>query len=276
MSVTERGATRLENLRDERDDLLRSLRDLVTEHVAGDIADEDYERLRRDYIARTSLLLKKIEELERPTEAGATSPGHRHRPRLRRVLGRSKTRRVLVALIAIWVLAAVSLIALHFAGVRLPGQSATGSISLSEALVVQQELTQASVIAGTGDISDAIKLYGQVLAKVPNQHEALTYQGWLIRLSGSSAHDQSVTLSGDAELKRAVSIAPNYPDARGLYGIALFEDLHRTHDSLAQFDALVRDHPAASFVTSIRAQVISIYKSANVTPPALIAKSPAS
>jgi hypothetical protein len=250
------------------------LRDLESEHVAGDIADEDRDRLRRDYISRTSVLLAKIEVLERPIEDAQAAPVPHMQ--LRRALGRSKTRRILIALIAVWVLAAVGLVALHFAGVRLPGQSATGSISLSEALVVQQELTQASDLAGIGDISQAIVVYGEVLAKVPNQHEALTYQGWLIRLSGVAAHGRSVVSRGDLELARAASVAPGYPDARGLYGIALFEDLHQTRAALNQFSAMLRDHPAATLIAALRPRVLPVYTSAKVAVPAQFTKSPAS
>ena len=238
------------------------MRDLESEHVAGDIADEDRDRLRRDYISRTSVLLAKIEVLERPIEDAQAAPVPHMQ--LRRALGRSKTRRILIALIAVWVLAAVGLVALHFAGVRLPGQSATGSISLSEALVVQQELTQAIVV------------YGEVLAKVPNQHEALTYQGWLIRLSGVAAHGRSVVSRGDLELARAASVAPGYPDARGLYGIALFEDLHQTRAALNQFSAMLRDHPAATLIAALRPRVLPVYTSAKVAVPAQFTKSPAS
>ena len=265
MITSQRRDSRLTALRAERDDLLRSLSDLEAERVAGDLTDADHEELRRDYISRTSALLRAIEALETSGADGASQS--KAMSRVRRMLGRSRSRRAIIVLLVAWVLIAVSLVGLHFAGVRLPGQSATGSISLSEALVVQTELTQASDLAGAGNISQAISVYEQVLTKVPNQHEALTYQGWLIRLSGLAAHRSDIVARGDAELARAVAVAPGYPDARGLDAVALFDDRHEKGAALTQARAMLADHPAASLVAALRTQLVSIYESAHVAPP---------
>lgn len=274
MTNTPGNVSRLSTLSRERDDLLRSLEDLEIEHGAGDITTHDYDRLRMTYIARTGALLDEIAMLESNPDLDVAP--HSSSMRLRRRLGRRNARRVLISLIALWVLAGAALVALHFAGVRLPGESATGSISLSQALVVQQQLTQASDLAGTGNVAQAIAVYGQVLAKVPHQHEALTYQGWLIRLSGVSARKQNVIAKGDAEIARAVSIAPSYPDARGLYGVALADDLHDFAGAVAQFEAMARDHPSATLLGALDPQVRVVFQRAKVAIPSIFRSSASS
>ena len=262
-------AGRLGRLRDERDNLLRSLEDLETERRAGDVEPLDYASLRQSYIARTSLLLHEITVLEQQSEL--ITDRRSLLSRIRRSLGRRRSRRLLVAFALLWAVAGVTLAALHFAGVRLPGQSATGTVSLSEALVVQQQLAQASELAGTGQIAEAITLYSRVLATVPHQHEALTYQGWLIRLSGISAGQRLVVARGDQELALAASVAPGYPDARGLNAIALAEDGHDIRGALVQLNALVHDHPPQSLVVALRPQVLKIYHQAKVAAPGIFA-----
>lgn len=267
--MASRTVTRLELARLERDHLLRSLEDLDTEHHAGDVESEDYDLLRRSYIARTGALLDEIALLELRREDDLAA-----RPlaaRLRRLLGRRRSRRVLVAAVSLWLIAGVSLVALHFAGVRLPGQSATGSVSLSQALVIQQELTQASDLAGTGQIAEAIALYSRVLVTVPHQHEALTYQGWLIRLSGLGARDKTVVAQGDAELALAASVAPAYPDARGLDAIAIEEDRGDNRGAILELTGFVGDHPSRALVSALRPEALKIYQQAKMRPPAIFA-----
>jgi hypothetical protein len=259
---------RHERLLEERDDLLRSLEDLEREFAAGDIAEVDLQRLRNDYISRTATLTKRIDRLD-DVEVGRSTK-HTGMKGLRRRLGRSRTRRTLVAVTSVWVIAAVTLVALHFSGVRLPGQSATGSISLSQSLLVEQELTQASTFANAGNTSGAYSLYSKILSQVPDQIEALTYQGWLTRLSGVDAHNVGVVATGDAEIARAVALSPGYPDARGLDGVALAEDQNKTAEAISEFKAFLADHPSSSLLQSLASQIATIYQTAKITPPKAI------
>ena len=52
----------LDALQQEREFLLRSLRDLEAEHQAGDIDETDYGSLRDDYTARAAAVLRAIEK----------------------------------------------------------------------------------------------------------------------------------------------------------------------------------------------------------------------
>ena len=53
-------------LEEERDFLLRSLRDLEREHDVGDVDDHDYEVLKDDYTARAATVLRSIETRRLP------------------------------------------------------------------------------------------------------------------------------------------------------------------------------------------------------------------
>ena len=89
------GDVDLAALEEERDFLLRSLRDLDAEHDAGDIDDVDYETLRDDYTVRTAVVLRALEQADsrcRPAGRGAGGsvrlPGRGRRPGAPRGLGR--------------------------------------------------------------------------------------------------------------------------------------------------------------------------------------------
>ena len=52
----------LAELQEQRDFLLNSLRDLEREHKFGDIDDQDYESLRKEYVSRAASVIKQIEK----------------------------------------------------------------------------------------------------------------------------------------------------------------------------------------------------------------------
>ena len=99
-----------------------------------------------------------------------------------------------IAAAACFVVAA-TLLAASLAGVRLPGESATGSVSLSSAQQEQETLDRAAILGSEGQAAQAVQLYNEVLQVDPNQPDALTYDGWLVRLAGLSSKNQ-VVLAG--------------------------------------------------------------------------------
>jgi len=69
----------LAGLEEQRDVLLKSLRDLEQEREAGEIGDDDYAALKDDYTARAATVLRAIEA--RPTEGGRRRAGAAGRAR---------------------------------------------------------------------------------------------------------------------------------------------------------------------------------------------------
>ena len=250
---------RLALVEDERSFFLRSLRDLEREHAAGDVDDDDYERLRARYTEAAARALR---------EQGAAPPEReRGLRRLRRALGRRRTRRVLAIGGTASLLAGIALAAASFAGARLPGEDPTGSVSVPQATKVAQQLVEASEFANAGQISSALNMYAVVLSEVPRQPEALTYEGWLERLAGLSAHSASTVREGDGQMRTAIREHPSYPDARALFGIALDEDDHDASGAIAQFRAFLADHPSSTLVAEVGPQLAAIYTAAHVAVP---------
>jgi tetratricopeptide (TPR) repeat protein len=165
-----------------------------------------------------------------------------------RARGRRRRGVVALAVIVCFVAAAAGLVftrATH----RLPGQTASGSVTLADDQRLAQELVQARVLATQGKDLDAIKLYDKVLAVEPRQPEALAYRGWLLRLAGVAGHDQGLLAQGRASVGAAVARDPSYPDARVFLGYILFQDAHDPVGATAQFRAFLADHPQAQMVT---------------------------
>lgn len=178
---------------------------------------------------------------------------------LRRRLGNRRVRLVIGLGAAVCFVVAATLLAASFAGVRLPGESATGSVSLSGAQQEQETLDRAAVLGSEGQAAEAVQLYNEVLKMDPDQPDALTYGGWLIRLAGLSAKNRLVLAQGDASVARAVKVAPGYPDAHALLGVILYEDFARPAQAVVQFrDALAvgASENLVASVAPVRAEVL--------------------
>jgi hypothetical protein len=182
--------------------------------------------------------------LQREVPGGRLNGGAPVRPvsrarRMRRRLASPRTRLVIGIAAAACFVVAATLLAASLAGVRLPGESASGSVTLSSAQQEQETLDQAAILGSQGQAANAVRLYDQVLQADPNQPDALTYGGWLVRLAGLSSKNRLVLARGDASVARAVKVAPGYPDGHALLGVILYEDFGRPLAASVQFrDAL--------------------------------------
>ena len=283
----------LREMEEERDFLLRSISDLDREWVANDLTETDYRRLRDGYTARAAVVwIHTITMQEGLVTTGddAYRTGS-NEPRERRVghfdesglqaaadelLGRGivgrdpgRRRRGLVAVVVLCVVVAAGALVVAGATHRLPGQTSSGSVTLSDDQRLAQQLLQARVLAGQGKDLDAIKLYDQVLALAPRQPEALAYRGWLLRLAGVAAHDQSLVAQGRASVGAAVAIDPGYPDARAFLGFILFQDARDPVGASEQFRAFLADHPQAQMVALTRDVVAQAFAAVGQpVPPA--------
>jgi hypothetical protein len=187
---------RLAELEEQRRFLLRSITDLDREHHFGDVDDHDYQTLRDGYTARAASVLRAIEAAQDGSQADGEEEVARRRPRRPKVLAAWIVGTVAVASLAGWLVA-------HTSGQRLPGQSITGELPGDE---IALKLAEARQFLGV-DAQQAIVRYQQVRELDPDNAEALTYMGWLIAQSGSSAAS-----SGAEFLRGAIKIDPTYAD----------------------------------------------------------------
>ncbi|MGP8222465.1 MAG: hypothetical protein ACLQQM_05530 [Acidimicrobiales bacterium] len=187
--------------------------------------------------------------------------------RLRRLFGSRRARLVIGIAAAVCFVAAATVLVASLAGVRLPGESATGSVSLSSAQQEQETLDQAAILGSEGRVADAVQLYNQVLQTDPNQPDALTYGGWLVRLAGLSSKNRLVLARGDASVARAVKVAPGYPDGHALLGVILYEDFARPEAASVQFRDALGAGASKSLLMSVAAVAAKAFAAAKEPLP---------
>lgn len=208
-----------EELEEERDFYLRSIRDLDEEFAAGDLDEDDYVSLREAYTLRAASVLKALngedslqgaapDGLE--TTAGASGPSLTGFGAWRRRLGVGIAA-VVIAAGACWVVVASS-------ATRLPGEEITGKALGSQAVV--QELGKAAKAESSGDQLSAVKDYQAILNSDPNQPEALTGEGWLL----AQTQQPALLKQGLGMLGTAEKVAPEYSPAHVYRGIALLSE----------------------------------------------------
>jgi tetratricopeptide (TPR) repeat protein len=231
------------------------------EALEGEVDEDDFSLLKARYAQRLVEVEVVLGELGAARAAAGTaadicgvSPARPERTTPRRRLARRRVRLPIGIAAACCFVVAATLLASSVAGVRLPGESATGSVSVSSAQQETETLDRAAILGSEGQVAEAVQLYGQVLEVDPNQPDALAYGGWLIRLAGLSSHNELVVAKGDASVARAVRVAPSYPDAHALMGVIYFEDFARPKAAVAQF----RDAAGAGAPKSLLASVAAV------------------
>ena len=229
-----------DDLRDEQQFLLNSLRDLEKERAAGDIDDNDYAALRDGYIARAAAITREIDGIDEEIVNESHSWAYRFG----------------MALIVIALAIGAGVLVAQSSGQRLPGESATGGIEQSTAniLATARQLN-------FSDPSTSIQLYTQVLKVEPDNVEALTYRSWLLALTAREAEasvKQLALATAVADMLRAQKADPEYPDAHCFLGIVYFRFLEQASLAKKQLDVCVAMNPpasVASFVGAITKEV---------------------
>ena len=226
-----------DDLRDEQQFLLNSLRDLEKERAAGDIDDNDYATLRDGYVARAAAITREIAGAQAKTDDDS----------------HSWVRRVLVAVCVVTVALGAGVLVAQSSGQRLPGESSSGGIEQSTAnvLATARQLN-------FSDPSKSIQLYTQVLKLEPDNVEALTYRSWLLALTARDAKatvKQLALATAVADLLRAQKADPEYPDAHCFLGIVYFRFLEQASLAKKQLDVCVAMNPPASVSSFVGAIV---------------------
>ena len=229
-----------DELRDEQQFLLKSLRDLDREREAGDIDEADYLALRDGYIARTAAITREL--------AGENI--HEEET------GRRWPKRLLVAAAVVALGVGAGVLVAQQSGQRLPGQSSSGGIEQSTATL----LASARQL-NFSDPQKAIELYTQVLRLEPDNPEALTYRSWILALTARNSTGtvkQLALTTAVTDLLRAQKTDPEYPDAHCFLGIVYFRFLNNPSLSKPQIDVCKSLNPPASvtsFVNAISSEV---------------------
>ena len=258
-------------LTDEREFLHRSLDDAAREHDAGDLSDEDHAVL----VARDAARLAEVEaelaalgpEAAAP-EPAVAEPERSERPSL------PLWRRIGIVLACLLIATGAILLVVHYVQSRQPGQSSSGSVSISQAQLIEQQLQQALAQNNEGNTKAALELYNKVLSEDPSNPAALAYAGYLQWNVGSAAHVASLVKIGRAEIETSVRDSPSYYQGHLFDGLVLENQDHNHAAAVAQFDDFLADGPPAAELPLVAPLVAGAYKSAGVTlPPAFTAAS---
>lgn len=195
-----RGLDARAELEDKRGFLLRSLEDLEAERQAGDISDTDYRSLHEDYTARAAAVLRALDEAEAP----APRP-----PRPRRGT------RVLAVLVIVALAGSAALAVVAASGTRTPGGTITGEVPQTSA----GRLAQAAGLAQQGQVTEALRLYDEVLAGDPDNLEALSERGLLLVSLASATDRPALAEQGRASIEAALEVDAD--NARALFYLGL-------------------------------------------------------
>ena len=255
------------HLEDERAFLRRSLEDADRELESGDLSADDHAVL----VARDAARLAEVEaELaalvpdprQPAAEEGASDPletkDRRPMPVWRRV--------GIVASCLLIALGAVILV-VHFVQARQPGQTSSGTVTLSQAQLIEQQLQQALVLNNQGQTKQALVLYDRVLSEDPSNPAALAYAGWLQWNIGTSAHVSSLQRVGRAEIERAVHVAPSYDQGHLFDGLVLENEDHNHAAAVSQFNDFLADGPPAAELSQVASLVAPAYQGAGQPLP---------
>ena len=218
-----------EELEEERDFLLASLRDLDREREAGELSERDYQSLHAEYTARAAVVLKALQR-------GRERPDRRNRPqpvRTRRSLGIT-----VVVLVAIAGLAGGAVAA--FSGQRGAGAPMTGSLPESP----QGRFQQALQLESQGRAADALRIYDELIRADPRNVQALAYRGWLLKRAGLP--DEAM-----ASLDRAIAIDPRFPDAHFFKGMVLYQDRKDPAAAVTEFRLFMSNNPPQEMVPMV-------------------------
>ncbi len=222
------------SLQAEQQFLLNSLDDLEAEFAAGDISEDDFVQLKADYTVRTARVARQLKGS--PSEQPSTT-------------GSSGRRLAWIAGVGLFGLVSGLLLA-QFSGERGVNDNITGSIEESP----RQQVFRCQSMGAEGQLLASFECFDDVLARDPENAQALGYRGWYGVLAAGSAQaagedDAAAELLAAAgvNLDRAVEADPTYPDARAFRMIVL-ERLGRAEEACDDARVLLDLNPPAQIL----------------------------
>jgi cytochrome c-type biogenesis protein CcmI len=244
-------------LDDERQSLLRALRDLDQERATGVLTESDYRSLRTETERRAVAVLRTIEARDgagtlsadlaelRPT--GSPSGNGGPAPR--------KFGAIPAVLVGVAILGAVIPLLIGAVRSRSADQPISGTDLAGQSPLqfykdrvrqfpkdIAARLDLANAYLETGDITNSVAQYLAALKLDPKNPEARATLGFLLYRSG---HPEE----GLDAVNQALAVTPNFPEALYFKGVILLDGLHRAAEAAAALRAYLA---AAPFDSSAR------------------------
>jgi cytochrome c-type biogenesis protein CcmH len=260
--------------------LVQSLADADAEYLAGDLADADYLALRQRDLARLASLTPApapVADGCARTVAGAATATLTHvddatgEPAGQDASPAPDRRRrrntwFLAAAVGCFV-AALGLAVPLFATDRLPGQTATGTVSLSPSQQLARSLDQAAGVENEGQLGLAAQLYQSVLAAHPDNEVALAQLGWLEYQIGRSGSSATLVADARTKLDRAASLGPGDYAVHLYLGTVLLQQDGNAAGAVDQFRLFLASDPPSTVVSQAAPTVRAAFTEAGQAVP---------
>lgn len=217
-------------LLDEQELLNASIVDAREEAAAGELPAEDLARIEERDSARLLEVRSLLEALgpePTPTAKVPTTVPKRS--------SRSTKTKVLGGLSALVLISGAIILIVALTSPPAPSAAAQQRVQLDRAASLVQ----------TGKITDALRIYGRVLAADSTQPEALAQSGWLTFEAGAQANDAKVMAKGEALIRSALNVAPRFAAARLYLGVIDLVAAKDPNAALEQFQAFVDLQPSS-------------------------------
>ena len=254
-------------LDDEREFLLRSIDDAARERDAGDLSDSDYDVL----VVRDRSRLAEVEaELaalgpEAPADAVPDSPDVPPRRRY------GRWRRVGIVVACGFIVAGAVILVDHALSPALPGQAPSGTVTLTKAQQIEDQLAAAALLAQGGEAQQALVLYNKVLTEDPEDPDALAAGGWLEWNAGVTGKSAAVEQAGRQSEEKAVHVAPGFYGGHLYLGLILLDQDDNASGAITQFTAFLKDGPSETEVKNFASQISPAWAQMHEPLPAALA-----
>ena len=255
-------------LTDEREFLERSLADADREREAGDLSVEDHALLVGRDRARLAEVQAELAALNASVSSSEAAPRGRSRSAQGEHTPMSWGRRLGILGSCALIVVGLVILVVHFVQARQPGQASSGSVTVSQAQLIEQQLQQADALNQQGSTKSALVLYDKVLSEDPSNPHALAYAGFLQWNVGSTARVPSLTRVGRSEIETAIGDNPSYGQAHLFYGLVLENQDHNHAAAVAQINDFLNDAPPVTELAQVAPLVAGAYKGAGVPLPA--------
>jgi tetratricopeptide (TPR) repeat protein len=254
-------------LDDEREFLLRSIDDAGRERDAGDLSDSDYDVL----VVRDRSRLAEVEaELaalgpEAPADAEPDSPDVPPRRRY------GKWRRVGIVVACGFIVAGAVILVDHALSPALPGQAPSGTVTLSKAQQIEDQLAAAALLVQGNEAQQALVLYNKVLTEDPDDPDALAAGGWLEWNAGVAGKSAAAVQAGRQSEEKAVRVAPGFYGGHLYLGLILLDQDDNAAGAITQFTAFLKDGPSTAEVKDFASQIAPAWAQLHEPLPASLA-----
>jgi tetratricopeptide (TPR) repeat protein len=230
--------------------------------------------LRDGYVARAAEVIRALDDgpssaAPPPADAAGSSPSDG----TRRVAVRN--RRILIAAAVVVVIGCVVWAVADQVSTRLPGESVTGSVTLTQSQQTARTLAQAATLENDGNPVEAVKLYESVLRRDPTQEQALAEVGWLEYEAGAEDRKADLLSLGEQQEQEAARVAPTAFAPHLYLGSMLLAQGDAT-GAVAQYRLFLAEDPPRATVTTAAPFITKAFTEDHLTPPSLpVGTSPA-